>query len=38
MLAKTKDKKVKKEDLDFCISATEFADIILTDDEYENLI
>jgi len=38
MVEKTKDRKVKKEDLDFCISATEFADITLTDDESENLI
>jgi len=38
MVEKTKDKKVKKEDMDFCLSASEFTDITLTDEESENLI
>ena len=38
MVEKTKDQKVKKEDLDFYLSASEFTDITLTDEESKNLI
>ncbi|TFG24175.1 MAG: hypothetical protein EU529_05145 [Promethearchaeota archaeon] len=38
MVEKTKDRKVRKEDIDFCLSASEFTDITLTDEESENLI
>ena len=38
MVEKTKDRKAKKEDLDFCLNASEFTDITLTEDESEDLI
>ena len=38
MVEKTKDRKVKKADMDFCLSASEFTDITLTSEESENFI
>lgn len=38
MVEKTNNRKVKKEDMDFCLNASEFTDITLTDEESENLI
>lgn len=38
MVEKTKDQKVRKNDLEFCLSASEFTDITLTEEESKNLL
>ncbi|TKJ22132.1 MAG: hypothetical protein CEE43_07905 [Promethearchaeota archaeon Loki_b32] len=38
MVEKTKEQAIKKDKIDFYINASEFTDVILTNEESENLI
>jgi len=38
MVEKTRERAINEDKIDFCINASEFTDITLTDEESENLI